>query len=148
MRIRPPLALALLMAATPCGAQDAASARLGRLFTTPAERAALNDKRALGPAAPMAARMAPAEPPGAPPPPDAAAPAEAAGPGAVRLDGVLRVSSGRTTIWINQTAAAAPAPLGRDKSVTLRLSSGRKLIMKPGQSYSATDGTVQESAQR
>ncbi|MYM98794.1 hypothetical protein [Duganella vulcania] len=63
---------------------------------------------------------------------------------AVQLSGVLRGSSGRTTVWLNQVPQTEGAKAGPGPAVSLRLSSGRRLIMKPGQSFDPANGSVQE----
>ncbi|MYN21224.1 hypothetical protein GTP81_31260, partial [Rugamonas sp. FT107W] len=72
---------------------------------------------------------------------DAAAPPASS---AVQLSGVLRGSSGRTTVWLNQVPQTGGVKAGPGTAVSLRLSSGRRLIMKPGQSYDPDNGSVQE----
>lgn len=59
---------------------------LGRLFFSPAERAALDARRG--------ADAAPGEPARAP----------------LRVDGYVRRASGATTVWVNGVPRAAPAP--------------------------------------
>lgn len=75
-----------------------------------------------------------------------AAPAPGAPPAssAVQLSGVLRGSSGRTTVWLNQVPQTGGAKAGPGPAVSLRLSSGRQLIIKPGQSFDPANGSVQE----
>ncbi|MCU6498409.1 hypothetical protein LPN04_11440 [Rugamonas sp. A1-17] len=63
---------------------------------------------------------------------------------AVQLSGVLRGSSGRTTVWLNQVPQTGGVKAGPGPAVSLRLSSGRQLIMKPGQSFDPANGSVQE----
>jgi len=147
MNPRAPLLLILLMSlAGQCAAQLPPSARLGRLFSTPAERALLDNKRGAAPLAPVNANTPAGEgtapggpafdtPAGAAPPP---------GPPPVELNGLLRSSSGRTTTWLNAEPSAAGTAAVGGKAVTLRLSSGRKLLIKPGQTYDAISGAVQE----
>lgn len=137
-----PLTLAAL--ATPAPAQTLG---LGRLFTSNEERLALDMRRSAsqpaqngavpGAANPMMAAAATAATPPAPPPEPA------------QLDGVVRRSSGKSTVWINQVPYAdSNAQLRPDQSVKLRLSSGRALVLKPGQRFNPADGTVQEAAGR
>ncbi|NVD74882.1 hypothetical protein HUX88_30835 [Duganella sp. BJB1802] len=82
-------------------------------------------------------------PPEAPPAGAADAPAPPAS-SAVQLSGVLRGSSGRTTVWLNQVPQTGGVKAGPGTAVSLRLSSGRRLIMKPGQSFDPDSGSVQE----
>ncbi|RSZ60085.1 hypothetical protein HF313_15330 [Massilia atriviolacea] len=110
------------------GAATAAHAQIGRLFTTPAEREQLDIARGL---------VAP------PAPPAAAAPPE---PQPVTVDGFVRRSSGKATVWINKEAQdgarkrfSGPAQAPR---VTVTLPSGRTVSVKPGQTVDANAGTV------
>jgi hypothetical protein len=141
---------------------------LGRLFSTPAERAALEARRGSGgalstqstaaalqsiaasdpkAAALLALTAAPADvnsgnsaaaPPAAAPPPET-----------LVLNGVLRSSSGRSTIWLNdqpqragQATYARPARNGRGMTVTLP--SGQRVLLKPGQRYDLNEGKVKD----
>ncbi|MES2117407.1 MAG: hypothetical protein V4578_19760 [Pseudomonadota bacterium] len=140
--LRHALALALLAgAAAPAPAQTLG---LGRLFTTPQERNGLDLRRG---SAQLGQQTAGGVPMATPTPvPDAAPPAP---PPAVQLNGVVRRSSGKSTVWINEEAHAdSDAQLRPDQSVKLRLSSGRELVLKPGQSFNPADGTIQEAAGR
>ncbi|SFV05158.1 hypothetical protein [Pseudoduganella namucuonensis] len=130
-------ALAASLLAQPCLAQNQA-APLGRLFNTPQDRALLDARRLQGgapvePAPPPVA--APAEQPPPPPPP-------------MQLNGVLLRSNGKSTVWVNQS----PLPEGsgtvaKDRSVTLRLPSGQRVTLKPGQSYDESTGVIQNEGQ-
>ena len=114
---------------------------LGRLFTTPAERAALDDARRqkLLPAAP-----APEPPPAVPP------------PQFVTINGVVKRSDGQSTIWVNDkpvrgaqttdgVTVLGPGPAGDRGSVALKLpESGRDVRIKVGQRLDAVSGQVQE----
>lgn len=136
------LALAVL-AGAPARAQGVS---FGRLFTTPAERLQLDSQRDGGqPGLPGAAGLPAMPAPVAPAPAMAAAPP----PAPVELNGVVSRSSGRSTVWLNQVPQTdASNQLRADQSVQLRLSSGRQLIMKPGQSFDPADGSVKEAAGR
>ena len=63
----------------------------------------------------------------------------------------ISFSSGRTTVWLNREAQNEPHNhLARDKSgtpgtLTLRLSNGQVLLLKPGQRYDPASGTVTEA---
>jgi len=147
----------LLLLAGQCAAQLPPSARMGRLFFWPGERAVLDSKRGAAPAVPgnPNAPGGVAPPPGGPPP-DASGALPPGGPGSpgaasapsgpvpVELSGVLSSSSGRTTTWLNAEPSAAGTPAAGGK-VALRLSSGRKLVLKPGQTYDAASGAVRDS---
>ncbi|HAT31416.1 MAG TPA: hypothetical protein DCW29_11370, partial [Janthinobacterium sp.] len=114
--------------------------QLGRLFATPSERAQLDALRDGGVARPaeQAASVVAQEAAAAPPPPAAPAPVE--------LNGIVRRSSGKSTVWLNQVPQNDAAnTLGKDATLSLRLPSGRKVVLKPGQSYKADEGTVGEA---
>ena len=87
----------------------------------------------------------PADPALAPPPPP-----PPPGP-PVELNGVVVRSSGRSTVWLNQETQNEPHNrLARDKSgmpgtLTLRLSTGQAVRLKPGQRYDPASGTVTEA---
>lgn len=134
-----------LCAALPAGAQTT-FITMGRLFTTPIERTQLDQQRNSsggavlpeGGATPMTAA--------APPPAMPAAPAEAAPPPApevLQLNGVLRRSNGKTIVWVNNEPQDS-SPSARGQSIPLDLA-GRKVILKPGQSYDPATGAIQES---
>jgi len=146
-RILPALLLPLLLLlASQCAAQLPPSARLGRLFSSPGDRALLDSKRGATPTAPATPNGPTGEtsmPSG--PMSDGAGAAPPAGPAPVELNGVLRSSSGRVTTWLNAEPTSSGTPAAGGKSVALRLSSGRKLLLKPGQSYDAISGAVQEN---
>ncbi|MET3131376.1 hypothetical protein AAKU55_001638 [Oxalobacteraceae bacterium GrIS 1.11] len=129
--------LALLLSSS------AGAVELGRLFATPAERAALDAQRADAPPDTPAAAGAAAQPvPGAVA--SAAATAPAAEP--LVLNGVVRRSSGKSTVWLNQVPQNdANNRLGADAALSLQLSSGRKVILKPGQSFDVNNGTIKEA---
>ncbi|NHZ94833.1 hypothetical protein [Massilia sp. CCM 8734] len=108
-----------------------AQPQIGRLFTTPAERQQLDIARGL------------VAPP--PPPPVAAAPPA---PQPMTVNGFVRCSGGKSTVWVNNEAQdgarnrlSGPAQAPR---VTVTLPSGRKVSVKPGQSVDANAGTVSE----
>lgn len=111
------------------GAATAAQAQIGRLFTTPAERQQLDIQRGL------------VAPP--PPPPVVEAPPA---PQPVTVNGFVRRSSGKSTVWVNSEAQdgsrnrfSGPAQAPR---VTVTLPSGQRVKVKPGQSVDANAGTV------
>lgn len=137
---------ALAMLAGAAGNAPAQSLGLGRLFTSPDERISIDMRRGASLGGPMLPNGAPAASVAAPPAPPAA---PVAPPEPVQLNGVVRRSGGKSTIWINQVPQTdGTAQLRGDQSVTLRLSSGRQLVLKPGQSFNPADGTVQEAAGR
>ncbi|MCC7703932.1 hypothetical protein IGS59_16980 [Janthinobacterium sp. GW460P] len=135
--MRCPRILSVLLAGATLTAQ-AQSPQLGRLFLSPDQRAQLDAQR-YGPPAPdphLAAAPPPPPPPPAPP---------------VELNGVVQRSSGRSTVWLNQAPQTEPHnQLARDKSgtpgaLTLRLSNGQVVLLKPGQRYDPASGTVTEA---
>jgi hypothetical protein len=109
--------LVLLLASASVQAQ---TPQLGRLFSSPEQRAQLDAQRY---GAPPADKAAPAPPPEPPPP--------------VELNGVVQRSSGHSTIWLNQTPH-------NDTKGTLRLSNGQQLRLKPGQRYDPASNTIKE----
>lgn len=124
---------------------------LGRLFSTPAQRAQLEQARH--------AKKASAGAPGQAAP-AAAAPSEAPpveGEQILVVNGVVRRSgSGRETTWIDSVPHAGAARLqggaalvrggGADK-VALTLRSGQRVNVKPGQTVDAATGRVKEAYQ-
>lgn len=155
----------LVMLATQAGAQSFVS--MGRLFTTPGERAQLDAQRgqaplpAAGPApasqttgaaAMTAATSCP--PGGAPGCPQAAAPEagaaasqQAAPPEApgLRLDGIIRRSHGPATLIVNGEVQPAPAGGVMRGAVTLQ-ADGHSVVLKPGQRYDPATGEIHEDA--
>lgn len=165
MRIYLP-ALLLLLAAQ-AGAQSFIS--MGRLFTTPSERAQLDAQRSQAPAATAAASgslggvggpagMAGAGGHGA----GAAgvadgAPGHAADAGAgaagstgdarqdVQLGGIVRSSNGHAMMIVN--GEVKPAPAGGVLRGGVRVEAdGRSIILKPGQRYDPATGEIHEAA--
>ncbi|KAB8045481.1 MAG: hypothetical protein RSF79_03500 [Janthinobacterium sp.] len=130
-----PLILCVLLAGAALTAR-AQSPQLGRLFLSPEQRAQLDAQR-YGPPAPDPAMAAPAPPP---PPPPPAPPVE--------LNGVVQRSSGRSTVWLNQEVQNEPhnrLASGKPGTLTLRLSNGQVVLLKPGQRYDPASGTVSEA---
>lgn len=134
------LAAAFAAAAVPAPAEE----KLGRLFFTPAERAALDAQRKL--AVEMANRPVrkDSDAPKAPP------------PKMVTLNGVLRRSDGETTIWVNGQAVherfrdvdVMPGSISREAVAVQLPGSGRRVKLKVGQSVDSTTGVVEENYQR
>ena len=126
--------LAALLAALAAPATHAQP--LGRLFTTPAERLQLDQARAAAKAPPPA--LAAPQQPATPPVP--AAP--------VTVNGFVRSSSGRSTVWVNEAAQEDArnrfSGSERKATVTLRLPSGRKVELKPGQTADPDKVTVRD----
>ena len=159
---------ALLLAAMPCGATPPQAALpappevvqqalptppvLGRLFATPEERGRLdaarsgvNPEQSPGNAL---AQFAPSQQPGGPNAGATAAP-YVAPPQPVELNGVVRRSSGRSTVWLNQVPQVDQnnTLLQRGHgaaALSLQLPSGRQVILQPGQSYDQNSGRVKD----
>ncbi|USX24615.1 hypothetical protein NHH73_18575 [Oxalobacteraceae bacterium OTU3CINTB1] len=163
------LAAALILS-TAC---HGAYATPGRLFNTPAERSVLEASRgkvvkdgvgaqAQAPTRPDA--PPPREPNTAPPSgpdgvqPGLAKPGTAAGidgaappappaPAQLEMNGVVRSSSGRSTVWLNNTPQSGPQNQfsnRHNKALTVTLPSGRKILLRPGQRYDLADGRVKD----
>lgn len=119
-----------------CAATALAQAQppqLGRLFSSPEERAQLDASRSGTP--PAGTAQAPPSPPPPPPP----------GP-PMELNGLVQRSSGRSTVWLNQTPQQEPYnQVSGASQLTLRLSNGQVVVLKPGQQYDAASGTVMET---
>jgi hypothetical protein len=121
---------------------------LGRLFSSPHERAALDQARQKfdknGPVIGTNGTNGTNGAPGAPIEPRAA--------DQITLDGYVRHSSGKLTAWINQTPqhdqeisqGIAVLKAGGRQTVSMQLPSGRKLNLKPGQTFDAGRGKVSE----
>lgn len=134
------LAIALALATIPAAAEE----KLGRLFFTPAERAALDSQRKL--AGEMANRPVrkDVEQPKAPP------------PKMVTLSGVLRRSDGETTIWVNGQAVhdrfrdvdVMPGSISRESVAVQLPGTGRRVRLKVGQSVDSMTGVVEENYRR
>jgi hypothetical protein len=121
------LGAALAAAAAPCAAQE-----LGRLFFTPEQRSALDARRK--------ARM-----------PDTPAAAAVAAP-TMRLDGYVKRSGGRSTVWVNSETldeSALESPhIQRgtsDDRVAVPVGESRTRIqMKPGETLDRGNGEVRD----
>ena len=119
---------------------QAGRSAIGRLFYTPAERAALDVARVQKPAAPAAAQEAPE----APPPPQV-----------VSYGGLVRRSDGRAMLWINNRLVDEKEALAgihlkgkvrSDGAVTLQVpETGRSIEIKVGQSVEIQTGKVAET---
>ena len=141
---------------------------LGRLFNTPAERSALDANRGKAAAAtvngPPAAQPDYFLPPGVPgnmPPPGAqgmqpgmapgmdpnAPPPAPPAPEQLEMNGVVRSSSGRSTVWLNNVPQSGPQNKFSNrnkKALTVTLPSGKKILLRPGQRYDLADGRVKD----
>lgn len=161
-----------LSAALICAAPAQAQAPLGRLFSTPEERAAMEAARGSAAALlPNSQGVAPTPGmPGGPAPvmggamggtmggsmgetmggaaAGATPPTPQAPPSAVTMTGVLRSSDNRSTVWLN----GVPQPglqnqLSRKRGspdLTVTLPSGKKIILKPGQRYDLNENRIKD----
>lgn len=112
-------------------AGGAQAQQLGRLFTTPAERAQLDRQRG-GALPPPAVEQAMPPPAALPPSP----------PASVSVDGFVRRGNGTATVWINQQAQDNARVDGR--AVTVPLASGGQARVQPGQRLDPATGKVEE----
>lgn len=158
----------LLLLATQAGAQGFVS--MGRLFTTPDERARLDAQRNQSPAASSAPQAGVAQPPGGAAPAPGMEASTGCGPGAapgclptgapsteltlgagepepagLHLGGLIRRSNGPPMIIVNGEAQPAPAGSVMRGTVTLQ-ADGRSIVLKPGQRYDPATGEVHEAA--
>jgi hypothetical protein len=119
-----------------------APADLGRLFFTPAQRAAMDEARRRPQAAPGAQAQEPPQPPPS---------------GSVTLNGIVRRSDGATTIWLNNKQVRGrksddgvlvrPSRVGAAPgSVTVQLpQTGRVVDIRVGQQLEIDSGEVKEA---
>ena len=119
------LVAALCAPALPAQAQEGA---LGRLFFTPEQRATLDARRK--------ARV-----------PDK--PAAVAASPTLRLDGYVKRSGGRSTVWVNgepaDDSARAPANPAGDPRATVNVGEGGSRVqLKPGQVLDRGNGEVRD----
>ncbi|WP_028102468.1 hypothetical protein [Pseudoduganella violaceinigra] len=149
-----------MMLAAQANAQNFVS--MGRLFTTPGERAQLDALR--GQASQAAANAAAvggqganpgmvvgclpgAAAPGCPPQtaPAAEAPGTADGPDAagLRLDGLIRRGNGSAVLILNGEVQAAPPSAVLRGAVRLQ-ADGHAVVLKPGQRYDSASGEIHE----
>ncbi|MGO4377691.1 hypothetical protein AB4Z19_05430 [Pseudoduganella sp. RAF19] len=158
-----PALLVLFILLLAAGAAEQAGAQtfitMGRLFTTPGERAQLDQLRNSG----AAIQAGPAAGPGAPGALGATAPmngtpgampgaassgadaAPAPPPEPVQLTGMIRRSNGRTTVFVNDEAREAhSANNGKAARVSV---DGKTIVLKPGQSYDPDTGAIREIGQ-
>lgn len=112
------LLLAAVLAITPAHAQE-----VGRLFFTPEQREALDARRR--------ARV-----------PDKPAPAPIVVSPTTRLDGYVRRSDGRATVWVNGASLDDASPQA-DGRVSVRVGdSGARVRLKPGEVLDRGSGEV------
>lgn len=131
---------AFVLAAAAAAHAAAEPPPIGRLFTTPAERASLDRLRDAGGRAPEPAQVqgpavteAQAAP--APPPP----------PEPISVTGIVRRSDGTSVVWINgvpQTDQAVSRTEGGTPAATVMLPSGQRATLKAGQAVDVNTGAV------
>jgi hypothetical protein len=123
----------MLIACTACAAE------LGRMFFTPAQRATLDNARKQNIRVEIGS--------------DNEQPAAAPVPQNVSVNGLIRRSDGKSTIWLNnrivneQQASGMKAAIGKNDN-RVRLSvpeSGRSVDLKVGQTVEIVSGTIEES---
>ena len=137
------LALIILMA----GVGTAAGAEFGRMFFTPAQRAALDSFRKLNIESAAVSEDDRDKDLVVPPP---------TGPEHMSVSGVIRRSDGKNTVWINNRAVDAGQPGGvkvapgkNDNRVNLTApQSGRSFELKVGQTVEILSGTIEEGYAR
>lgn len=159
-----------LVLSTACHAAYA-NPGLGRLFNTPDERSVLEAGRGKVVKASVSAQAPtlpdfppPREPntkepsgtdgvqpglatPGAAPGMDGAAPPAPPAPEQLEMNGVVRSSSGRSTVWLNNVPQSGPQNKFSNrhkKALTVTLPSGKKVLLRPGQRYDLADGRVKD----
>ncbi len=121
-------------------ANAASAAELGRMFFTPAQRATLDNARKQNIRAEIGNE-------------NEQQPAAAPVPQNVSVNGVIRRSDGKNTIWLNnrvvneQQPGSLNAAIGKgDNRVRLNvLESGRNVDLKVGQTVEIVSGTIEES---
>ena len=142
--------LLLAGVALSAGTTPVAAAELGRLFTTPEQRALMDRLRTELGAAPEPQNAVEAVPE-----PEMREPAPA-----VAVNGLVRRSNGRATVWVNGRAVAFPGP-GRtgvagieaiappaDAAVRITTSTGRAVDLMPGQRYLPRADQVRDTLDR
>lgn len=112
----------LMLCAAFC--QELCAQELGRLFFTPPQREALDARRR--------ARV-----------PDKPAATPLVISPTTRLDGYVRRSDGRSTVWVNGDTADDSAPQA-DGRVPLPVDSGARVRLKPGQVLDRGSGEVSD----
>lgn len=122
---------------------------LGRLFATPAERDAMEAQRGAGTAAGavQAAGVQAPPPPAFQPMPASAAAPPAGAPETLSMSGSLRSSNGRSTVWLNnvvQNDSQNSFSNTGTSAVTITLSGGKQVILKPGQRYDLNSARVKD----
>jgi hypothetical protein len=133
-------ARALLLLALLTTAHAATAAELGRMFFTPAQRATLDNARKQNIRAEIGNDSE-------------QQPSAAPVPQSVSVNGVIRRSDGKNTIWLNNRIVNEKQPGGinaaigkADNRVRVNVpDSGRSLDLKVGQTVEIVSGTIEES---
>jgi len=115
---------------------------IGRLFTTPEERYRLDQGRGLIAAPAPVPKPVPVAEAQQPPQPRQPPPAP------VTVDGVIRRSDGRATVWIDGQPQDRRIDLASPRQpprVGITLPSGEQVRLKPGQSVDMGTGAVREA---
>jgi hypothetical protein len=126
----------------------ATAAELGRMFFTPAQRAALDAARKQN----IRVEIGNEEEERAPAAPAAAAPL----PQTVRFNGMIQRSDGKSTVWLNNKPVTGENAAGLNVSTSrndtrVRVSrpdGGRAMDLKVGQTAEMVSGTIEETYQR
>jgi hypothetical protein len=121
--LRKALLAAAVLAVFPCEAQE-----LGRLFFTPEQRTALDARRK--------ARV-----------PDKPAAVVVASP-TTRVDGYVKRSGGRSTVWVNGESmpeGPSEARIGDGERVSIPIGeAGRRATLRPGEALDRSTGEVRD----
>ncbi|MBI4191566.1 MAG: hypothetical protein HY525_13635 [Betaproteobacteria bacterium] len=133
-------AIILMLCAGPLAAAD-----LGRMFFTPAQRATLDNARKQNIRIEIGSDNE-----------QAAAPAPAPVPQNISVNGLVRRSDDKSTVWLNNRAVSEPhtgginvSPGKNDNRVKLSMpESGRSIDLKVGQTVEIVSGTIQEGYAR
>lgn len=115
----------LVLAACMLAAAPAAAQELGRLFFTPQQREALDARRK--------ARV-----------PDKPAPTPLVASPTTRLDGFVRRSDGRSTVWVNGDTVDDPRPLPDGRVAVTVGEGGGRVPLKPGEVLDRGTGEVSD----
>ncbi|HAZ61929.1 MAG TPA: hypothetical protein DCY89_10195 [Gammaproteobacteria bacterium] len=155
-RSLPALHRSLFVLLAACWVASAAAAEapsLGRLFSTPEERARLDEARRQA-RLPAWMQMSPEEgavaaPPGPPEPPPPPPPR-----GTLAVDGYVLRGDGATTVWVNREGSTGGPLLGVDAAVEppgragvgarVLAPDGTSVLLRPGQSLPAGETEVRE----
>jgi hypothetical protein len=128
------------------GAGTAAGAELGRMFFTPAQRAALDNFRRLNIRNAVVSDDDRDKDLVTPPP----------APERMKVNGVVRRSDGKSTVWINRRAVSERQAHGvnvstgknNDRVMLTVPQSGRSIELKVGQTVEVVSGTIEEGYAR